>query len=371
MNIVWFAWKDINHPAAGGAENISWQIMRRLAAEGHQVRLITARYNSSSREETIHGVEIFRTGNRLSVYLGAMLLFRRQMSRWPDLIIDEMNTIPFAAGFYSRKKRVLLAYQLARQVWFYQALFPISYIGYAIEPFYLFALSRRYKKVLTESESSRQDFARYGFHAENTSVFRVGIDLKPIEALDKKKSLDNILVLGAIRPMKRTLDAVKGFELACDQNPSLQLKLAGNSNGRYASRVLKYISESRHANAIQVLGKVSEGQRLELMRQASLILVTSIKEGWGLIVTEANSQGTPAIAYNADGLRDSVKDGETGLLVKSGDTSALGRAVNRLLSDKDGYQTMRNKAWVNSRQYTFKNCYDDFTAAADIDTNEH
>lgn len=366
MKIIWFSWKDIKHPEAGGAENISWEIMKRLVVNGHKVRLITARYEGSMYHETIDGVEVFRTGNRLGVYLKAAILFRSKMSKWPDKIIDEMNTIPFAVGFYSRKKRVLLAYQLARQVWFYQAKFPVSYLGYLIEPIYLYAISRRYKIALTESESSRQDFAKYGFNTKNTRVFRVGINLKPLKTLSAQKPMDNILVLGGIRPMKRTLDAIKGFEVARDNNPILNLKLAGSNNGEYASKIHDYVQRSRHAQAIEILGRVGESKRLELMNNASLILVTSIKEGWGLIVTEANSQGTPAIAYDVDGLRDSIKNDKTGLLVKSGDTDALGLAVNKLLSNTDKYHMMRKQAWLDSHQYTFDNCYQDFIIAADI-----
>lgn len=368
MRITWFSWKDIKHPAAGGAETISWEIMKRLVSDKHEVRLITARYKGSDKHEVIDGVEIFRAGNRLTVYPRAMLTYLKKFASQTDLVIEEMNTLPFGVGFYSRKKRVLLAYQLARQVWFYQAAFPVSYIGYALEPVYLFIMSLRYKTVLTESESSRQDFARYGLKAKNTSVFRVGIDIEPIQSLDEKKNPNSVLVLGSIRPMKRTIDAVKAFENARDRNPKLSLKLAGSNAGKYGEKVLDYASRSRHAAAIKVLGKVSENQRLSLMQEAGVIVVTSIKEGWGLIVTEANSQGTPAIAYDVDGLRDSVKDRTTGFLVASGDSLGISRAINDLVSDSEKYEKIRQNAWQDSKQYNYDNCYQDFTAGAGIIT---
>lgn len=366
MNIVWFSWKDIKHPYAGGAETVSWQIMSRLARDGHKVRLITARYDGSSEHEILDGIEIFRAGGRLSVYPRAFRTFRKQMAGWPDLIIDEMNTLPFGCGFYSRKPRVLLTYQLARRVWFFQARFPVSVIGFMLEPFYLFALSRRYKTVLTESESTRRDLARFGFPKKNVSVFRVSIDLKPLASLGKKQDPDNVLVLGALRPMKQTLSAIKGFEFARDKNPDLTLTLAGDTSGPYAAKVLKYIERSRHTAAIKVLGRVSAAEKNEVMRRAGVILVTSVKEGWGLIVTEANSQGTPAIAFDTDGLRDSVQDGKTGIIVKAGDEQALGGAINTLLGDRKSYDGIRRKAWESSKQYTFDNSYADFTAAAGI-----
>jgi glycosyltransferase involved in cell wall biosynthesis len=220
--------------------------------------------------------------------------------------------------------------------------------------------------VLTESESTRQDLTKYGFSAKNTQVFRVGIDLKPLETLDNKQNLDDVLILGAMRPMKRTLSAIRGFELACDKNPKLTLTIAGDTNGSYAAKVLKYIDSSRYAGSIKVLGKVSAEQRIEAMRQASVILVTSIKEGWGLIVTEANSQGTPAVAFDSDGLRDSIRNGETGILVKDGDEAALGNAINALLADKKGYAVLRTNAWRLSKQYTLDNSYADFLRATGI-----
>ena len=366
MNIVWLAWKDINHPQAGGAEAVSWQIMSRLSKDGHGVKLITARYAGSKGREVINGVEIIRTGGRLSVYPKAFILFRRRLAGWPNLVIDEMNTIPFGSAFYNRARNVLLTYQLARQVWLFQAPFPVSYIGYALEPVYLFILSRRYRTVVTESESTRQDLTKYGFAKKNIGVFRVGIDLEPLDVLGEKADMNNILFLGAMRPMKRALDAVKGFEFARDKNPGLKMTIAGDTNGPYAAKVLGYINNSRHADSIKVLGRVSAQERVEAMRQASVILVTSIKEGWGLVVTEANSQGTPAIAYDVDGLRDSVKDLVTGILVKSGDKAALGNAINQLLNDKAEYHAVREKAWLDSQQYTFDNAYANFLVASGI-----
>ena len=367
MNIVWFTWKDINHPHAGGAENISWHLVQDLTKHGHHVHIITAQYQGALAYETYQGVEISRAGGRISVYRKARHIYKKQLSVWADLVIDEMNTIPFGARFYSQKPAVLLTYQLARSVWFYQMRFPLSVIGYALEPVYLRLLSTRYRRVVTESESTKTDLQRYGFSQNAIGVFRVGIELKPLASLPAQNDLNSILILGAMRPMKQTLDAVKGFESARDANPALRLTIAGDNSGPYAQKVMEYIDRSRHHTAITVLGRVSFNEKLGLMHQATLILVTSVKEGWGLIVTEANSQGTPAIAYDCDGLRDSVVDNKTGLLVTPGDTAGLGTAINTMVTDAKRYQKLRQAAWESSKQYTFSNCYQDFTRTAGIE----
>jgi glycosyltransferase involved in cell wall biosynthesis len=52
------------------------------------------------------------------------------------------------------------------------------------------------------------------------------------------------------------------------------------------------------------------------LSRAHIILVPAVREGWGLVVTEANAMGTPAIGYDdVPGLRDSIRHGETGITI--------------------------------------------------------
>jgi glycosyltransferase involved in cell wall biosynthesis len=358
LKILWLTWKDRGHPLAGGAETISGEIMDRLIRDGHKVRMVTSHYLDSNSYETRGELEIFRTGNRYTVYHCAKKLFKEQLSGWADIVVDEMNTIPFGSGLYNKTKNTMLCYQLAREVWFYQMVFPLSLFGYLAEPLILRRLARSYSTILTESASTKADLERYGFRTVRT--FRAGISIAPLDSLTTKKSSKLILYLGAIRPMKRTLDAIKAFETARDQDNSLEMVVAGDTLGRYAKKIVRYATQSRHSQAIRILGRVSASERLSLMKKAKLILVTSIKEGWGLIVTEANSQGTPAIAYDVDGLRDSVQNNITGRLVKSGDYRAMGDQIIDLLSDQEIYDQLRHKAWDWSKEFTFSNSYHDF-----------
>lgn len=361
MRITWLSWKDINHPEAGGAERVSDEIRIRLAQDGHEVTLITAGYVDAKSEENVRGVRVLRAGSRFTVYIKARKLFRSLPPQ--DLVVDEMNTIPFFASFYrSKGSTVLLTYQLARQVWFYQMAFPLSYIGYWLEPIYLRLLSRRYKHVLTESESTKQDLAKYGYASSLVSVFRVGMDLPRPTSLPNHQISNTVIFLGAFRPMKRPLDAIVAFEKARDTQPMLKLVMAGSTNGAYAQKVIDYVKSSRHSEAIDIKGRVSEEQKISLLKKADLILVTSIKEGWGLIVTEANSQGTLAVVYDTDGLRDSVVANKTGLIVASGDTIAMATAITSILANTKKYQELRQTAFKHSAQFTYVQSYKDFTS---------
>jgi glycosyltransferase involved in cell wall biosynthesis len=99
---------------------------------------------------------------------------------------------------------------------------------------------------------------------------------------------------------------------------------------------------------------------MDLMKKSNIILVTSVKEGWGLIVTEAASQGTPAIVYDVDGLRDSVINGKTGIITKQNTPEGLAHEIINLNGNTDLYTKIQKNCLQKSREYTEINSYNDF-----------
>ncbi len=360
MKILWLSWKDKFHPLAGGAEVVTDQLLTRLAKDGHDVTLFTASYPNAGNRE-IGPYRVVRSGGRLSVYLKAFRAAKRGEFGSPDLLIEEINTVPFFSQFYGlRSKRTLFFHQLAREVWFFQMFFPLNILGYLIEPLYLKILSSN--KAIVVSESTKNDLCRYGFKGENVSIVPVGIELEPVASLKSVTKFNDftLLSLGAIRPMKRTLDQIKAFEHARSKIPELKLIIAGAGEGGYFNRCMTYIKKSQFSSDVTYLGRVSSDKKVKLMQQSHAILVTSIKEGWGLIVTEANSQGTPAVVYNVDGLRDSTKNNVTGLVSVSNTPTSLAEQVIALYNDKALYSRLRNTAWEWSKEITFENSYNCF-----------
>jgi glycosyltransferase involved in cell wall biosynthesis len=302
-------------------------------------------------------------GNRFTVYYEAYKYYKNNLKNKVDfdLIVEEVNTIPFFSKFYAKpKKHYLFFHQLAREIWFYQMMFPISLIGYLLEPLYLYLLSK--SKVITISGSTKNDLIKYNFKKENISIVSEGVDVKAVADLNTvQKYIDpTLLSLGAVRPMKRTHDILKAFEISKVQIPNLKIIFAGDDSGSYGTKLKEMIYNSRYKSDITLLGRVTPEKKTELMTASHLICVTSIKEGWGLIVTEANRRGTPAIAYNVDGLRDSVRNDMTGLLTKTNAPHSLAESVNKALLDNDNYGSMRVRAHSWSKEITFEKQYSDF-----------
>jgi glycosyltransferase involved in cell wall biosynthesis len=408
MKILWMTWKDLKHPQAGGAEVVNEELAKRLAADGHEVLFLVGGYPGAKQDETAQfkikneklkfregqpassktlnfellTFRVVRLGNRYTVYYHAWRYYRKHLVGWADLVIDEVNTVPFFAKFYVKERNILLVYMLCRQIWFYQLPLPFSMIGYLLEPIYLRLL--RDRQVLTESQSTKDDLLRYGFKADKIHIFSVGIELEPLKDLGdriegiglnaKTPTLNpkpstlkypnpTLLSLGAMRTMKRTLHQIQAFELAKLAIPNLKLVIAGDASGRYGQKIVRMTKESPYANDIKYLGKVTREQKLRLMQQCHLILVTSVKEGWGLIVTEAASQGTPAVVYDVDGLRDSVRHNETGIVCRRNTPEEMARALAQLLQNSERYQSMRQEAWLWSREINFDQGYHQFKQA--------
>jgi glycosyltransferase involved in cell wall biosynthesis len=362
MRVLWLSWKDIRHPQAGGAEVVTSELCKRLVKEGHEVTLVTALYPGANQKDTIDGYDVVRVGGRFSVYFKAYQYIKQHLVDWPDFVVEEINTIPFFSKRYlGHKQRLLFFHMLCREIWFYQLPLPASLIGYILEPLYLKFLSS--ERAIAMSESTKQDLIRHGFKPSNITLISEGIQLEPVTSLDEATKYDTptIVSLGSIRPMKRTLDQVRAFELAKQSLPSLKMKIAGDASGAYGKKVLTTIAQSPYKNDIEYLGRISADEKSQLLQKSHLITVTSIKEGWGLIVTEAASQGTPAAVYDVDGLRDSVLHDKTGAVCARNTPAQLASNIVALLSNQSHYQTLQKNAWEWSKQINFEISHQQFS----------
>ena len=371
MRILWLNWKDRRHPLAGGAEVVNEELAKRLAHDGHEVVFLVAAFRGVGVQEKHDGFSIIRVGRRMSVYWQAYKYYKKNLQDSPDIVIDEMNTMPFFAKFYVKQRNILFVHQLCREIWFYEAPFPLSLIGYLLETFYLRLLSTfnfpLATRVVTVSQSTKTDLQRHGFKAENIDIISEGLEMEPLSeeefaAQPKQDSLDTpmILSVGRVEPMKRTLHIIRAFGLLKKDIPGARLVIVGHIRGSYGKRVREACRKSAFAKDITITGVVTPEKKVELMREATVLAMASVKEGWGLVVTEANSQGTPAVVYDADGLRDSVRHGETGVICAKNTPNHLALSIEGLLKDPANYERIRENAWKWSKEITFDNSYRQF-----------
>ena len=323
MRILIFNWKDLAHPAAGGAEVFTEEVARSLVQRGHTVSLFCAAVAGRPERETVDDVGIVRRGGRLSVYRAARRFWSEQPKGSYDVVVDEINTRPFLTPRWIRDTPVVaLIHQLAREIWFYELALPVAALGrYVLEPWWL----RAYRDVpaLTVSPSSAESLSRY--HGwRDVTVVPEGSSQHPVPDLPKEHE-PTVVFLGRLVAMKRPQDAIKAFELLRKRFPSAQLWVIGD--GPLLEKL-----RARAPAGVTFLGRLERKELVERLARAHVLVATSVREGWGLNVSEAAACGTPSIAYAVPGLVDSVQ--ASGGAQVDPNPRALGRALVDLFLER-------------------------------------
>lgn len=352
MNILWLTWKDIKNPAAGGAEVITDHLASALAKKKHNVLVLTSGFQNCVREEVMNGYKVIRVGNRYSVYVFAIVYYLQNLKKWPDRVVEEINTIPFFSQFYTGVRPFIYIFQLAGAVWFHEIFFPLSIIGFLLEPLYLKAFIGF--PVITESMSTKDDLLKLGFIENNIHIVPIALTIDAVGSIKQVLKYPDFTLLsfGAIRSMKQTHFQVRAFEIAKKKIPHLKLVLAGKPVGSFGKRVLKMVKNSQFASDIQYLGEVDSEQKIQLFQKCHLLLMSSIKEGWGLVVTEAASQGTPSIVFNSTGLKDSVRHNSTGIICSENSAENMADQIVDLFGNQGKYKRLQLNAWKFSKTFT-------------------
>jgi glycosyltransferase involved in cell wall biosynthesis len=317
LKILIFNWKDLNHPAAGGAELFTERVASELVVRGHHVTLFVASVAGRPEIEIRHGVKIVRRGSRVGVYREARRFWRTEGEGWADIVIDEVNTRPFLTPHYVRSVPILaLVHQLAREIWSYEMPFPISTVGrYLLEPRWL----RVYREIptITDSPSSADSLRAYGLRdVEPVPMGSDPVDLSAVE----KEAIPTVVFLGRLAQMKRPSDAVAAVRRLRHHVPTARLWILGDGP-------LRGKLERTEGEFVEVLGHVSRQERERRLARAHVLVATSVREGWGLNISEAAACGTPSIGYRVPGLVDSIP-ASGGALVDP-DEAALSEALKR------------------------------------------
>ena len=271
-----------------------------------------------------------------------------------DVVIDEINTAPFLTPLYAKQPVISLIHQLAREFWFFELRPPFSWLGYLAEPWYL----KIYQKVPTValSESTKQDLVRLGF--QKVFVIPAGIGFSPRRTIPQKEEEPTLLYVGRLERAKRPDHAIQAFHMVKKEMPAAKLWIVGD--GTLRQRLQDTASQDIH-----FFGWVSESRKLELMSRAHVLLAPYLREGWGLVVTEANACGTPAIGYNVPGLKDSIRDGETGLLTKENTLQSLAQLILQFFQDGRLREQLTQTALEWSGQFSWDKYAHQFTHVLD------
>ena len=353
MRILLINWQDRENPQAGGAEIHMHEIFGRLAEAGHEITLMCGGWPGCPSYARLDGIEVHRVGTRHSFPLLAHRYFDRvfgDVAPSLDVVVEDVNKIPLYTPRWRGIRRVVaLVPHLFGGTVFQELAAPLAAAVWLAER----PLGRIYRNVPFEaiSQSTADDLARRGIPRENVEVIYPGIDTQRYTPSTVTRAQSPVFAyLGRLKKYKGVHYVIRAF--AAMQNREATLEIAGAGDYRPKLEALARSLDLR--DRVRFLGRISEEQKLALLRRAWALVFASPKEGWGITNLEAAACATPVVASNSPGIRESVRDGETGYLVSHGDVPAMAAALDRVAASRELVERLGRSARAFAETFTWE-----------------
>lgn len=340
MKILVFNWQDIRNPLAGGAEIHLHRIFEILATRGHEVTLFCSGFRGAPPEEWINGIRVVRKGGR---YLFNFRVFwhywKEFRHRDLDVVVDDLNKIPFFTPLFVRRPLVAIIHHLFGNSIFVEAAFPLALYVHLAER--LIPGIYRQTPLAAVSPSTVEDLASKGIDRRNLSIIPNCVDHTLYRLTGQPKHPTPLVgYLGRLKRYKSIDHLVKAFVIVRQLIPEARLVVMGEGDARPG---LEQLAERLGIRpSVEFTGFVEEEEKVRRLQQMHVVANPSAKEGWGLTVLEANACGVPVVASDVPGLRDAVRDGETGLLYDYGDVEELAEKLLLVLRDEHLQSRLRS-----------------------------
>ena len=323
-------WQDRENPQAGGAEIHLHEIFGRLVSRGHEVSLLCGGWPGCAPRAVLDGIEVIRVGTRNTFRLLARRGYKEHFEGRPlDVLIEDINKMPLHTPRWGPVPVVAVVPHLFGSTVFQELPFPIAAAVWLAErPIPWF-----YGRVPFEaiSQSTADDLVQRGIDRERIRVIYCGIDSQHFTPNPATRSPTPLFTyLGRLKKYKAVDLVIRGFAQA--GIPGARLEIAGA--GDYRPELEGLARSLDLGDRVTFLGRISEAEKLCLLRRAWALVFTSPKEGWGITNLEAAACGTAVIASDSPGIRESVRHEETGFLVPHGDVNALASSMRRVAGDR-------------------------------------
>ncbi len=336
MKILLVNWNDRENPQAGGAEIHLHELFGRIASSGtgggHDVHLIASGWPGCAPRAVVDGMQVTRIGGRHSFALRGRGAVRRALRAQPfDVVIEDINKLPLFLPMLTSLPFVAIVPHLFGTTAFAEASPPMATVVWAAE----LPIPWIYRRAAFHaiSESTRDDLIRRGVSKERIVVIHPGVDSQAYrpDPATPRAAHPTFLYLGRLKRYKGVEFALRALAIARAARPDMTLDICGQGDDR--PRLERLAGALGLRDAVRFLGYVPEEEKKRLLRRAWAVVFPSPKEGWGITNVEAAASGTPALASDSAGLRESVQHQITGYLVPHGDAQGLADRMLALAAD--------------------------------------
>ena len=348
------SWRDLDDPEAGGSEIHADQILSRWAAAGLDVVSRTSAVPGRATKVERNGYRVERFGGRYSVFPDVVRRGFLRDARKYDAVVEIWNGMPFFSPLWFHRKRLILLHHVHGEMWQLTLPGTLGSLGWTLEHQVAPLVYRRSQIATLSTSSAEEIHERLGL--KHVAIVPPGIS-EFFSVGGRRDDSPLVVAVGRLVTVKRFDALIDHFAQVRQHVPNARLVIAGEG---YLRTELEAQVESLGARDwIELPGRVSDEDLRDLYRRAWLVTSASLREGWGMSLTEAAACGTPSVAVDIAGHRDAVAQGRSGLLVADDE---LANGIVELLVDSDRLESFRRGAlewaaelsWDNSALRLFE-----------------
>ena len=354
-HVVFLSWRDTRNPEGGGAERYLEKIAAGLVVRGAAVTIFCAAHDQAPPHEVVDGIRFVRRGTKMGVYAAGLRALRRGDLGEPDLVVDVQNGMPFFSRLATRAPVVVLVHHVHREQW--PVVYPglVGRLGWFIERRMAPALYRDCQYVAV-SRATRAELRTLGVSGARIATVHNGTD-PALRVEGGEAECPTVAVVGRLVPHKQVEHAIDAVVALRTTLPDLRLVVVGS--GWWEDTLRDYVRAHGAQDLVTFTGHVDESRKHEIYERAWVLLLPSLKEGWGLVIGEAGMHATPTIAYrSAGGTRESIAHEHSGLLVD--DPAGLTEALRELIEDGELRSRLADGAEEVSHRFTWEHAQHSF-----------
>lgn len=342
------AWRDFDDPEAGGSELHAHRILSAWSHAGLKVCMTTSTVPGAWPFMRREGYMVTRRVGRYSIFPRTMISGVLGHLGSGDGLVEIWNGMPFFSPLWASCPRIVFLHHVHAEMWKMVLPKGMAEAGNAIEQYLAPPVYRRTQIITLSSSSKREIVERLRLPARNVTVVPPGVE-SHFSPGTTRSEVPLVVAVGRLVPVKRFELLIETLVKLKPNHPELQAVIAGEG---YERPMLEELIRKEGAQEwISLPGYVDQAELIDLYRRAWVVASSSLREGWGMTVTEAGACGTPSVVTRISGHEDAVVDGVTGFLCDT--TDEMVENLHSVLTDEVLRKRLGNTACEHASQFNW------------------